>query len=154
MLATVYDLYQYGEAEREWLNHKEEAFHLEAGEGYLYANSDTLMLNFIGTPYNGDGSVVLHKTGDGETAGWNLVGNPFNERAYIDREFYVMSEDGSEIVLAQRDYIMPLEGVFVIANQDGETLTFSTTPLSKSNKHGNVSPSHGILMKIKSFKEQ
>ena len=154
MLANVYDLYQYGEAEREWLNYNTEPFNLEAGKGYLYANSDTLMLNFSGTPYNGDGSVILHKTGDGATAGWNLVGNPFNERAYIDREFYVMSEDGSEIVLAQRDYIMPLEGVFVIADQDGETLTFSTTPLSKSNKHGNVSPSHGILMKIKSFKEQ
>ena len=154
MLANVYDHYQYGEAEREWLNHKDESFNLEAGKGYLYANSDTLMLNFTGVPYNGDGSVILHKTGDGETAGWNLVGNPFNEIAYIDREFYVMSEDGSEIVLAQRDYIMPLEGVFVIADQDGETLTFSTTPLAKSNKHGNVSPSHGILMKIKSFKEQ
>jgi len=85
-------------------------------------------------PYNGDGSVVLHKTGDGETAGWNLVGNPFNERAYIDREFYVMSEDGSEIVPAERDYIMPLEGIFVIANEEGEVLTFSTTPLAKNKK--------------------
>ena len=134
MLANVYDLYQYGEAEREWLNYKAETFHLEAGKGYLYANSDTLMLNFTGMPYNGDGSVVLHKTGDGETAGWNLVGNPFNERAYIDREFYVMSEDGSEIVPAERDYIMPLEGIFVIANEDGEVLTFSTTPLAKNKK--------------------
>lgn len=134
MLANVYDLYQYGEAEKEWLNYKTEAFNLEAGKGYLYANSDTLMLNFTGMPYNGDGSVVLHKTGDGETAGWNLVGNPFNERAYIDREFYVMSEDGSEIVPAERDYIMPLEGIFVIANEEGEVLTFSTTPLAKNKK--------------------
>jgi hypothetical protein len=134
MLANVYDLYQYGEAEKKWLNYKVETFNLEAGKGYLYANSDTLMLNFSGVPYSGDGSVVLHKTGDGETAGWNLVGNPFNERAYIDREFYVMSEDGSEIVPAERDYIMPLEGVFVITNEDGEVLTFSTTPLAKNKK--------------------
>ena len=134
MLANVYDLYQYGEAEKKWINYKVEAFNLEAGKGYLYANSDTLMLNFSGVPYSGDGSVVLHKTGDGETAGWNLVGNPFNERAYIDREFYVMSEDGSEIVPAERDYIMPLEGVFVITNEDGEVLTFSTTPLAKNKK--------------------
>ena len=154
MLANVYDHYQYGEAEREWLNHKDESFNLEAGKGYLYANSDTLMLNFTGVPYNGDGSVVLHKIGDGETAGWNLVGNPFNERAYIDREFYVMSADGSRIELAQRNYVLPLEGIFVVANEEGETLTFSTTPLAKSNKHGNVSPSHGTLMKNKSFKEQ
>lgn len=134
MLANVYDLYQYGEAEREWLNYKAEAFNLEAGKGYLYANSDTLMLNFSGVPYNGDGSVVLHKTGDCETAGWNLVGNPFNEIAYIDREFYVMSEDGSRIELAQRDYVLPLEGVFVIANEEGETITFSTTLPAKSKK--------------------
>ena len=154
MLANVYDLYQYGEAEREWLNYNTEAFNLEAGKGYLYANSDTLMLNFTSTPYNGDGSVVLHRTGEGETAGWNLVGNPFNERAYIDREFYVMSADGSRIELAQRNYVLPLEGIFVVANEEGETLTFSTTPLAKSNKHGNVSPSHGTLMKNKSFKEQ
>ena len=131
MLSNVYDLYQYGEAEGGWLNHKGEAFHLEAGKGYLYANSDTLMLNFSGTPYNGDGSVILHKTGDGETAGWNLVGNPFNEIAYIDREFYVMSADGSKIELAQRNYVMPLEGIFVIANEDGEVLIFRTSDRNK-----------------------
>ena len=134
MLANVYDLYRYGEAEKEWLNHKDEAFNLEAGKGYLYANSDTLMLNFSGVPYNGDGSVILHKTGDGETAGWNLVGNPFNERAYIDREFYVMSADGSRIELAQRNYVLPLEGIFVVANEEGEVLMFSTTPMDKSKK--------------------
>lgn len=117
-------LYQYKEFEGEWLNYKDETFNLEAGKGYLYANSDTLMLNYTGVPYNGNGSVVLHKTGDGETAGWNLLGNPFNERAYIDREFYVMSEDGSRIGLAQRDYVLPLEGIFVVANEDGEVLVF------------------------------
>jgi hypothetical protein len=134
MLANVYDLYQYGEAEREWLNYNAEPFNLEAGKGYLYANSDTLMLNFTGTPYNGDGSVILHKTGEGEMAGWNLVGNPFNEIAYIDREFYVMSEDGSRIELAQRNYILPMEGIFVVANEEGEVLTFSTTAPAKGKK--------------------
>jgi hypothetical protein len=76
----------------------------------------------------------LHKTGDGNTAGWNLVGNPFNEIAYIDREFYVMSEDGSRIELAQRNYILPMEGIFVVANEDGEVLSFSTTVPAKNKK--------------------
>jgi hypothetical protein len=89
------------------------------------------MLNFTGTPYNGDGSVILHKTGEGEMAGWNLVGNPFNEIAYIDREFYVMSADGSRIELAQRNYVLPMEGIFVVANEEGEVLTFSTVPIGK-----------------------
>ena len=43
-----------------------------------------------------------------------------------------MNDDGSEIVLADRDYIEPMEGAFVIAESDGETLSFSTTPPSKS----------------------
>ena len=130
-----YDLYVFDQVEgQEWHNYKGEAFHLEAGKGYLYANSEHVTLNFTGVPYNGDGRVTLHKTGDGETAGWNLVGNPFNEIAYIDREFYVMSADGSKIELAQRDYVLPLEGVFVIANEDGEIITFSTTAPAKSKK--------------------
>ena len=130
-----YDLYAFDQIEgQEWHNYKGEAFRLEAGKGYLYANSRHVTLNFTGVLYNGDGRVTLHKTGDGETAGWNLVGNPFNEVAYIDREFYVMSADGSRIELAQRNYILPMEGIFVIANEDGEVLTFSTTPIVKNKK--------------------
>ena len=156
LLDNNYDLYAFDQVEgQEWHNYKGEAFHLEAGKGYLYANSGHVTLNFTGVPYNGDGRVTLHKTGDGETASWNLVGNPFNEIAYIDREFYVMNADGSEIVLAQRDYIMPLEGIFVIAHADGETLTFSTTPLAKSKKHGgNIGPVNGSLMRMKDLKGQ
>ena len=130
MLDNNYDLYAFDESqELQWLNYKNAGngfANLVAGRGYLYANSDTLMLNFTGVPYDGDGRVTLHKTGDGETAGWNLVGNPFNEIAYIDREFYVMSADGSKIELAQRNYVLPMEGVFVIANEDGEVLVFRT----------------------------
>ena len=156
LLDNNYDLYAFDQVEgQEWHNYKGEAFHLEAGKGYLYANSRHVTLNFTGVLYNGDGRVTLHKTGDGETAGWNLVGNPFNEVAYIDREFYVMNADGSEIVQAQRDYIMPLEGIFVIAHADGETLTFSTTPLAKSKKHGgNIGPVNGSLMRMKDLKGQ
>ena len=45
-----------------------------------------------------------------------------------------MSADGSMIELAERDYVMPMEGIFVIANEDGEVLTFSTTSLAKNKK--------------------
>ncbi len=133
LLDNIYDLYSYYQVDgQEWHNYKGETFHLEAGKGYLYANSEPVTLNFTGVPYNGDGRVILHKTGDGETAGWNLVGNPFNEIAYINREFYVMSADGSKIERAQRNYVMPMEGIFIIANEDGEVLTFSTTAPAKS----------------------
>ena len=128
MLANVYDLYRYGEAEGEWLNYMGEAFHLEAGKGYLYANSDTLMLNFTGVPYDGDGRVTLHKTGDGETAGWNLVGNPFSCNAYLNREYYVMNGDGTGInpvAVSAETPIPPCTAVFVKAEAEGETVVFT-----------------------------
>ena len=76
-------------------------------------------------PNSNNCTVTLKKTGDAETAGWNLVGNPFNQTAYINRDFYVMNDDGSEIIAAERNYIMPMEGVFVVANYNGESMAFT-----------------------------
>ena len=132
MFDNAYDLYAYDQSqELEWINYKARHFNFEAGQGYLYANNEDVTLSFTGTPYSGNGVVTLHKTGDAATAGWNLVGNPFTQAAYIDRDFYVINTDGSEIVAAERNYIEPLEGIFVVANENGETLTFSTTALNK-----------------------
>ena len=137
MLDNTYDLYAFDESqELEWINYKNpnNGFtDLVAGKGYLYANSSDVVLTFVNSLYNGNGEVTLTKTSDAETAGWNLVGNPFNDTAYINRDFYVMN-NGSEIVPAERDYINPMEGVFVVANTDGETLTFSTEAPAKSSR--------------------
>jgi len=137
MLDNTYDLYAFDESqELEWINYKnpDNGFvSLVAGKGYLYANSSDVVLTFANSLYNGNGEVTLTKTSDAETAGWNLVGNPFNDIAYINRDFYVMN-NGSEIVPAERDYIHPMEGVFVVANTDGETLTFSTEAPAKSSR--------------------
>lgn len=107
-------------------------FNLEPGRGYLYANSGNVTLTFIGTPYDGDGKVTLvrsNSNGNNKTnmLGWNLIGNPFGVTAYIDRDFYVMNTEGSDIVAAERaDYhVEAMEGIFVQASEDGETLTFS-----------------------------
>ena len=135
MLSNEYDLYRFNQAaDMEWENYKQEGdnyhFDLVSGKGYLYANSEDVTLVFSvssGTPYNGSGEVTLSKTAGAEWEGWNLVGNPYNETAYIDREFYTMNDDGSEIMAAEGNRIAPMEGVFVIANEDGETMTFTTT---------------------------
>ena len=136
MLDNDYDLYAFDESqELEWINYKhpDNGFaNLVTGKGYLYANSEDVVLTLTGVPYNGDGEVILSKTGDAETAGWNLVGNPFADTAYLDRDFYVMNDDGSGIVAADRDYVNVMEGVFVVATENGETLTFSTTEPAKS----------------------
>jgi M6 family metalloprotease-like protein len=139
MLENNHDLYRFNQSpEDEWENWKQTGnhyhFNLESGKGYLYANSENVTLSFTGIPVEGDTyEVTLVKDSDADLSGWNLVGNPFADTAYIDRPFYVMNE-GTEIIAASavsRNYIEPMEGVFVVADADGETLTFSTTALDK-----------------------
>ena len=103
----------------------------------LYANSgnngEGIDLVFAGTANTENEEVTLTLESGVNFGGWNLVGNPFAVKAYIDRNFYTMNPDGSEIIVAERDSIAPMEGVFVIATQDEETLTFTTTqPGSKT----------------------
>ena len=150
MLDNEYDLYAFDQNAsdgKEWRNYEVHTFNLEPGQGYLYANSDDVTLVFPGTPYNGDGEVTLSKTTGAEWEGWNLVGNPFNDAAYIDREFYTMNGDGSEIIAAEVNSIAPMEGIFVIANSDGETLTFTTEPANngKAMLALNVSQGRGVI---------
>ena len=137
-LANIYDLYRFNQsAESEWENWKQTGdhyhFNLESGRGYLYANSEDVTLSFIGIPYSGDGTVTLDKDDNADLSGWNLVGNPFTMNAYIDRPFYIMNDEGSEIIAAvgYRDYVEPMEGIFVQADEDGETLTFTIEAPSK-----------------------
>ena len=137
MLSNEYDLYCFNQAaDLEWENYKANTFDLEVGKGYLYANSEDVTLLFPGTPYTGSGEVTLSKTTSAHWSGWNLVGNPFAETAYIadGRDFYVMNADGSDIEPAERDSIAPMEGVFVIAEADGETITFTTEAPNNNSK--------------------
>jgi hypothetical protein len=138
MLSNSYDLYRFNQgAALEWENWKQtgnhQHFNLEPGRGYLYANSANETLYFAGTPYSGNGEVTLAKDSNTDLPGWNLVGNPFADTAYLQGNvaFYVMNDGGSEIVTANRNYVEPMEGIFVVADTDGETLTFSTTAPSK-----------------------
>ena len=129
-----YDLFIFQQVDyQEWRNYKFDMFVLEAGKGYLYANKEDVTLTFFGVPYNGDGDVVLEKVDNAIWSGWNLVGNPFAETVYIgDRDFYIMNFAGDEIIKSTSPSIEPMEGVFVIAENDGEMLTFNTEGPAKS----------------------
>ena len=147
MLDNEYDLYYFDQAQDlEWINYKgddnynQASFDLVPGKGYLYANSgnngEGIDLVFGGSAYTGSGEVTLSKTNDDSVdfQGWNLVGNPFNQIAFIadGRNFYTINADGDEIIGSTNNSIDPMEGIFVIANSDGETMTFTTTqPTSK-----------------------
>ena len=139
MLDNDYDLYYFDQTQdMEWINYKagegssNAGFDLVPGKGYLYANSgnngEGVDLVFARTAYTGSGDVTLTlKTGT-EFEGINLVGNPFADTAYIDRDFYRLDYGGAEVMTeASSGAIEPMEGVFVYAQSDDETMTFTTT---------------------------
>ena len=143
-LANEFDLYRFNQSadNKEWENWKQQEgghyhFDIEPGKGYLYANNVGTTLTFTGDPISETVKTVdlVYEEGH-ELSGWNLVGNPFSEKAYIDHPFYVMKNDGSEVIAAsdiERSYIEPMEGIFVVAGEDGETLTFTTEKPSKGS---------------------
>lgn len=149
--ADDYDLYWFDQTEElEWRNYKQGTFNLVSGMGYLYANKYTVELTFTGMPIEDatyDVSLVMDD--EARFSGWNLVGNPFAEHtAYIDRPFYVMNDGGTEIMAQSVSRgIEPMEGVFVIATEDSETLTFSTTAPTKTGKALalNLSDGKGVI---------
>ena len=134
-----YDLYSFDQTQdmEEWHNYKSDNFVLEPGKGYLYANHDDVTLTFAGAAYEGNGTFNLSYVGDSNHPGWNLVGNPFEETAYVDRPFYIMNPEGRfEIIAAEgQNSVEAMEGLFVVASGTGETVTFSTSaPESKGSK--------------------
>lgn len=137
MLSNTYDLFRFNQnAEMEWQNYKihnndaQNPFNaLVSGQGYLYANSEDVTLTFFGTPYNGDGVVDLEYSDDNTDSrmwGWNLIGNPFGTTATIDKDFYRMNDDHTEIIAATDNNIAPMEGVLVHATGSGQNVTFTT----------------------------
>lgn len=138
LLSNNYDLFRFNQgAEMEWQNYTihsndhENPFNaLVSGQGYLYANSQDVDLTFIGTPYNGTGIVSLnYSTANPDTRmyGWNLIGNPFGVQATIDRDCYKMKASHDEVILCESPAtIDPMEGVFVQATAENQSVTFST----------------------------
>lgn len=125
MTSGDFDLYYFDQGEtEEWRNYEADPFNLFSGKGYLYAHKTDVTLNFTGTPYSGNGQVTLAKTAGAEFEGWNLVGNPFMQTATIDRDFYVINADGTEIIASNTKTINPMQGVFVIAASDNEEMAF------------------------------
>ena len=146
---STYDFYLFDQTQdEEWQNYRQGTFKLASGMGYLYANKENKTIHFDGTPYDGDGSVTLVKDNNADWAGWNLVGNPFGQTAYIDRDFYAMNEDGSEIMTdASTGAVEAMQGIFVIAEEDGETLTFTTeAPTAAANVTLNLSQNCGAVI--------
>ncbi len=133
VLENSYDLYSFDGSHQgeEWRNYKqdEDGFTFENGYGYLFANSASVSPSFKGTvmPSNQTKTVDLDFAAT-TFGGWNLVGNPFTCDAYFQdgRDFYRMNEGGTALALAS-GVIYPMEGVFVEADDEGQSVVFTTT---------------------------
>lgn len=133
-ITNSYDFFRFDQsAELEWQNWEQTGehyhFNLEPGRGYLYANSSDVTLTFIGTPYSGTGVVNLEystSNPDERMRGWNLIGNPLGVTATIARDCYKMKASHDEVILCESPAtIDPMEGVFVYAANNEETVTFT-----------------------------
>ena len=138
MMSNTYDLYYFDQASDplEWINYnqgegEDPAFTaLAQGKGYLYANSgdetgDDVVLTFTGTaPAVPEGglSIPLAYVEGTRLAGHNLIGNPFAEEVGINKEFYIMNAEGTELEAAEREYLNPMEGAFVVATEPEQTV--------------------------------
>ena len=132
-VTTNYDLYAFdpSQDENEWQNYKHgDGFSLVNGRGYLYACKTDTILSFVGMPYSGNGQVPLYYNADGYKPGWNLIGNPFADTAYIDRDFYKMNSEGTSLIhVPSGTDIAPMEGIFVVAEGPNDTVvTFHIRP--------------------------
>ena len=132
-LTDDFDLYYFDQGQdKEWVNYEDQyngGWKLVNGMGYLYASETTTTLQFTGTPQT-EPLVQLEWKDWVEFPGLNLIGNPLPEEAYADRNYYRMNtETRNSLVPAGIDEpIGAMEGIFVVATEEGEFVTFSTVP--------------------------
>ncbi len=141
MTTGDFDLYYFDESkELEWINYEDQTnggFNLVPGKGYLYAKkaiaeTPTYTFELTGTPYSGNGEFPLSYTEDAVFAGWNLVGNPYAVAATPNKPYYRLNDAGSEVSAStESSAVNAMEGVFVVATEAGQTVSFSTTPSGK-----------------------
>ena len=132
MTSGDFDLYYFDESqELEWRNYEATPFNLVPGTGYLYAKKattegETFSFELTGTPYSGNGTVVLTYTENAEFAGFNLIGNPFGTNAILDLPYYRLNSDGSALnTTTESSEINVMEGVFVQATAANQKANFT-----------------------------
>ena len=134
---NAYDFFYFDQAfnQEEWRGYDAQNFVVENGKGYLYASNTDTQLSFTGTPYYGDEGaaeveLIYSEEGNPEWYGWNLVGNPFADDAYVydERSFYRLEpETGAYLPCTSDDIVPMMEGIFVHAEDETDNvITFLT----------------------------
>lgn len=155
---NTYDLYGFDAtyAGEEWINWKSSStapvftsgsnHGIKQTYGYLYANSDDIDLEFVGTagPTNANKTygITYDPTSTDPFNGFVLVGNPFTCNAYVtfvpaggtptEIDFYVMNDEGNGFELSETNVTLaPMQGAFIWADADGAVTFSSEIPAGK-----------------------
>ena len=133
-----HDFYKYEEsANLEWVfvDVEENAYTMQPGRGYLYANKEDVVASFTGALNMDDVNYVLSctdKETDKELSGLNMIGNPFTHNInvnHLDGEiaeaFYSVATNGAWVPNVEES-IAPLQAVLVQTDAKG-TLTIKKT---------------------------
>ena len=161
MTNNVFDLYKFDQSNHndeneylEWVNYHgliHGSYSLVNTEGYLYANINDVMPRFTGEVRRSDENVQVGLIYDDDIRvrfnGWNLVGNPFVCNAFVLTEqgqtvdFYEIV--GDSLSLTTNNEIAPCQGIFVQAESDVQTVTFSRTAPAKRSGVLNMNLTQG-----------
>ena len=148
-----YDLYYYDEPTHYWMNQKfvENNFtEMEAGKGYLYANSEEVTLAFAGELLNGSALVnvpLSYTSTAGGLKGFNLVGNPFvhNVITYasinVANGCYRMNEAKDNLIVSEiteTEPLKPAEGFFVKATDENASIIFNPGRGETTNRSSSI----------------
>ena len=130
ILNGAYNLYYYDEPTCYWMNYKLMPFNIMQGIGYLYANDEaegsTLQLTGTLQP-SGNSFTISNLSFCGEfLTGFHLVGNPFPCNATVNKDVYVLNNQGDGIILAESGRIItPCESIFVQLSNEFDSVVFS-----------------------------
>ena len=142
MTVDNFDLYAFDQSAQgeEWQNYEANAFALQSGKGYLYANEYGGNIVMAGQMNGAANGVTISQASGKPFAGWNLIGNPYPCNVTINKPFYRLAEGGAALAAEATDNtvaIAPMEGVFVYADVT-ETVSFAKAPTTSTTGGRNL----------------
>ena len=108
MTDGAFDLYSFDQTQQgeEWQNYEANAFALQSGKGYLYANDYGGNIVMAGQMKGAADYVTITHVSDKNLAGWNLIGNPYPCNVTIGKPYYRLAEGGA----ASARWTLPMRG--------------------------------------------
>lgn len=140
----TYDLYRFNEAKNAgnaWENYRNSDYSatfttLEKGRGYLYRNASDLTITMTGDINVEDFTYNVTKTGSGEYAGFNLIGNPYTHNIYKGAGTAIT--DGTSTLSTGFYYLEPSTGKWAKGTDNSTAIAPNQGILVQVNETGNI----------------